>query len=266
MPTQMPVPIADVGFALACASPMPTQMPVPIADVGFALACASSDDDPWSADKKGPGGKHDKMRTFTPEEAELVMKLVATHSPRWTHIAKEMSRETGYERTAASVRNYYKRFQTSKSIAQRDAGIKKLNKCQMCGQIKRGHICTAAMKNYVTETGPNPTPEQMLALSGRGELLLPLAPASLCEVETPGASPISTISAGPISVGPFSPSDFAVPLSSPVVVCDAPTAAPPPAPDARTSYFEMAEVVPDALECLTEAAATREVVVEAQAA
>ena len=69
------------------------------------------------AKKAGPGGKHDNMRVYSPDEAKLVLELVEKHAPRWTLIAKEVSKATNQERTAASVRNYYKRFCESKKIA-----------------------------------------------------------------------------------------------------------------------------------------------------
>merc|ERR550514_1264855 len=81
------------------------------------------------------------MRTYTPEEAAIVFALVEAHQPRWTHIVKLVSEATKMPRTAASIRNYYKRFQSSKQIAERDSATRKLNRCQMCGMIKRGHIC-----------------------------------------------------------------------------------------------------------------------------
>merc|ERR1719502_1401119 len=76
--------------------------------------------------KAGPGGKHENMRCYTPEEAALVFQLVEKHAPRWTHIAKLVSEATKQPRTAASIRNYYKRFQSSKAIADRDSAVRKL--------------------------------------------------------------------------------------------------------------------------------------------
>lgn len=156
----------------------------------------------------GPGGKHENMRTYTPEEAQMVMDLVEAHAPRWTLIAKLISDATGCTRTAASVRNYHKRFRTSKAIAESGVGVKKLNKCQICGQVKRGHICRPASLTYVTPTNEESgvmqataPAESLLALSSaREEPMLPLAPASLEVVDTPGTSPLSTFS----TVGPLS--------------------------------------------------------------
>lgn len=220
--------------------------------------------EPSTEKKSGPGGKHEKMRTYVPEEAALVLALVEAHAPRWTHIAKEVSLQTGYERTAASVRNYYKRLIASKAIADRDQGIKKLNKCQMCGQVKRGHICRSGSL-VVTPTERKAPPsadpaENLLALAGRGYPLLPLAPSSLEDfvapgttpgasvVTTPGVSPLSGPLSGPLSAlsgGPFSPSAFALPAGSPVVLGPVPAAVNPFAREHKPTVYEMeAEAAP----------------------
>lgn len=85
------------------------------------------------------GGRHENMRTYTADEAAFVHELVEQFAPQWTLIAKKVSVAFGITRTAASVRNYYKRFLASKAVA--DRGEAK-NKCQLCGQTKRGHLCT----------------------------------------------------------------------------------------------------------------------------
>ena len=95
---------------------------------------------------------------------------------------------TGYERSAASVRNYYKRFLASKAMADQSKGIKKLNKCQMCGEIKRGHICRKGSLVITPSEASSPPiveppsfsaepAQNLLALSSaRDGPLLPLAP------------------------------------------------------------------------------------------
>ena len=169
---------------------------------------------------KGPGGRHENMRTYTPTESALVMRLVEEHAPRWTHIAQLVSEATHQPRTAASIRNYYKRFNASKAIAEKESAIRKLNRCQMCGQIKRGHICkpatvlpsvseepaavAVAVATGVESPPPSAAPEPPLALSSKDDLP-PLAPASLEVLFTPGTSPLSTLStSGPLSIGGLS--------------------------------------------------------------
>ena len=70
-------------------------------------------------------------------------------APQWTLIAKKVSDAFACERTAASVRNYYKRFEASKQTALR--GFAK-NRCQLCNQIKRGHICKVKLSQGILET------------------------------------------------------------------------------------------------------------------
>ena len=133
--------------------------------------------------KMPSGGKHEHMRTYTPDEARVVIGLVEQHAPRWTHIAKLVSELTQQTRSSASIRNYYKRFQASKAIAERDSSIRKLNRCQMCGQIKRGHICTAL--NFTTpKASTNSLTEPKLAGPIALTERLPLA-----AVVTPMAQP-----------------------------------------------------------------------------
>lgn len=166
-----------------------------------------------STTRKGPGGRHSNMRPYTPDEQALVFQLVAAHSPKWTLIAKLVSDATKSERSAASIRNYVKRFEASKQIAEKCSAFKKLNRCQMCGQIKRGHICKPQSLEYAAPPGlsvesgdentmrgsatPSPLappahPVGGLALSCDKDGLPPLAAASL-EVLNFATSPISTM-------------------------------------------------------------------------
>jgi len=119
------------------------------------------------------------------------------------------------------VRNYYKRFTESKKIADRESGVKKLNRCQKCGQIKRGHICVAqevdvqnaraisplpviapAVPAVVAAPEPAPPVNETspLALSSADAPMPPLADACLEHVDTAslasGTSPFSGFSAG----------------------------------------------------------------------
>lgn len=188
----------------------------------------------------GPGGRHDNMKVYNAQEAQLVLQLVEAHAPRWTHIAKLMSEATGHERSAASIRNYYKRFTASKAIAECDSEIRKLNRCQICNQIKRGHICRpvasavsfatplpadATSKPAARQTASPPPAECLLALSGRGEALPALAPAALeatrapegqTLVLMPGISLMSPLSATDLPSGAFT-SSTATTLGSPAL-------------------------------------------------
>lgn len=179
------------------------------------------------------GGKHDNMRTYSADEALIVMQLVERHSPRWTHIAKLVSEATGHERTAASVRNYYKRFCASKAIAERDTA-RKLNRCQICGQIKRGHICRQAFVEHGAgniAVMPSAAPEEIeevvpapadipLALSSVDAPVPPLAAASLAPLMLPPSASPTLSNSGPFSASStmsmnlaFSPTSLGLPAS-----------------------------------------------------
>jgi len=87
------------------------------------------------------GGKHAQMRGFTPEEDGFLHRLVATEGPRWKAIAEAMTAQApDAPRTAAMVRNRFLRVQKGKKEAEEG---KARNKCGLCGQLKKGHVCTA---------------------------------------------------------------------------------------------------------------------------
>lgn len=217
-----------------------TPAPAPAEPIAATMEVMEVDEASNALSKKsGPGGKHDVMRTYSPDEAALVFQLVEAHAPRWTHIAKLVSEATKQPRTAASVRNYYKRFVHSKKIADNESATRKLNRCQVCGQIKRGHICkgppateandgappkglttaTAATANAAAPaaasdaaarppppaaaTPPPAASSSGLIFSSKDEKPLPpLAPAAL-EVLMPGAnvnSPSALSTPGPLSL------------------------------------------------------------------
>lgn len=134
-----------------------------------------------TAERKGPGGRHENMRKYDPEEAQRVHELVAEFFPQWTLIAKMLTQEFRVHRSPASVRNYYKRFMMSKAMEQRGEAK---NRCQLCNQIKRGHICTQT--NLAIPT----TKTFRLAVPGEAALP-PLAPAALAGTYEYSDSPIN---------------------------------------------------------------------------
>jgi len=81
------------------------------------------------------------MRGFTPEEDQMLNTLVETEGPRWKAIAEAMTAATpDAPRTAAMVRNRFLRVQKGKKEAEQG---KARNKCGLCGQLKKGHVCSA---------------------------------------------------------------------------------------------------------------------------
>ncbi len=83
-----------------------------------------------------PGGAHENMRGWTPEEDEMLQRLILKLGKRWKLIAEELKPN---DRTPAMVRNRYLRIERGKELTQR--GESK-NRCGQCGELKRGHICS----------------------------------------------------------------------------------------------------------------------------
>jgi len=92
------------------------------------------------------------MRGFSAAEDQMLNKLVETEGPRWKAIAEAMTATTpDAPRTAAMVRNRFLRVQKGKKEAEQG---KARNKCGLCGQLKKGHVCSADKNRTVVET-PN---------------------------------------------------------------------------------------------------------------
>ena len=84
-----------------------------------------------------PGGAHDNMRAWTPEEDEIIMSMVAKIGCKWTEIVKHLD-----DRTLSSVRNRYQRIEKGIKLAN-DPNAELKNRCHACGELKRGHSCKA---------------------------------------------------------------------------------------------------------------------------
>ena len=83
-----------------------------------------------------PGGAHETMRSWDPEEDEVILSMVEQIGNRWAQIVTHLP-----GRTVSSVRNRYQRIQ--KGVQMRERGAVMKNKCHTCGEPKRGHICKA---------------------------------------------------------------------------------------------------------------------------
>jgi len=86
-----------------------------------------------------PGGVHEHMRAWEPEEDRLIIEMLSLHGPRWGKIVKELP-----GRTISSVRNRWQRIDKGRRMSA--AGAESKNRCQWCGQPKRGHVCFARMQ------------------------------------------------------------------------------------------------------------------------
>lgn len=83
-----------------------------------------------------PGGAHENMRGWSPEEDELLLQLIESSGKRWKLIAEALGNAN--PRTPAMVRNRYLRIERGRWLTER--GMSK-NRCGQCGELKRGHVC-----------------------------------------------------------------------------------------------------------------------------
>jgi len=86
------------------------------------------------------GGVHEHMRAWDPEEDEIIITLLNELGPKWSRIVQQLP-----GRSVSSVRNRWQRIEKGRKL--REAGQESKNRCQRCGQPKRGHVCTAKLKN-----------------------------------------------------------------------------------------------------------------------
>ena len=87
-----------------------------------------------------PGGAHEVMKAWAPEEDELILEMVKQLGFKWMRIVEKFP-----GRTPASIRNRFARIKKGEKLIAEGAKLK--NKCHACGEIKRGHICKARVKN-----------------------------------------------------------------------------------------------------------------------
>ena len=109
-----------------------------------------------------PGGAHEVMRTWDPEEDEVIMSMVDELGPKWAIIVRHLP-----GRTVSSVRNRYQRIQ--KGIKLRESGVHIKNKCHACGEPKRGHICKARSRISGLANVAQMTDEQVEAVRSNPE-------------------------------------------------------------------------------------------------
>lgn len=91
-----------------------------------------------------PGGAHDNMKLWEPEEDEIILQMHDTIGPKWKIITQHLP-----GRTISSVRNRFQRIEKGREVRKSGA---KMNVCHMCGQPKRGHVCRAKSRMGVLAT------------------------------------------------------------------------------------------------------------------
>jgi len=87
-----------------------------------------------------PGGVHEFMKAWEPEEDQIIMEMLERLGPKWSKIVQRLP-----GRTVSSVRNRWQRIDKGRRL--REAGHESKNRCQQCGKPKRGHVCMARLKN-----------------------------------------------------------------------------------------------------------------------
>jgi len=137
-----------------------------------------------------PGGAHENMRGWSPEEDALLLKLIETSGKRWKLIAEALGDSAG-GRTPAMVRNRYLRIERGRWLTER--GMSK-NRCGQCGQLKRGHVCKAPRAMVSTSLSAQAQAHEENRLKGNnGQLLLTHANSLLASYasESEASAPIS---------------------------------------------------------------------------
>jgi len=86
-----------------------------------------------------PGGLHEHMKPWEPEEDRLIIELLATLGPKWSKIVKALP-----GRSISSIRNRWQRIEKGRKLQEEGKIFK--NRCPVCGQPKRGHVCFAKLR------------------------------------------------------------------------------------------------------------------------
>jgi len=87
-----------------------------------------------------PGGHHEHMKAWDPEEDHIILEMVSREGTKWSSIVSHLP-----GRSVASVRNRYQRIEKGRKLRELGSHLVK-NRCHMCNQPKRGHICYAKMR------------------------------------------------------------------------------------------------------------------------
>ena len=94
-----------------------------------------------------PGGVHEHMRAWEPEEDQLIIRLLNELGPKWSKIVEQLP-----GRSVSSVRNRWQRIDKGNKL--REAGKESKNRCQQCGKPKRGHVCPYQPRVVKDPTAP----------------------------------------------------------------------------------------------------------------
>ena len=98
-----------------------------------------------------PGGVHENMKSWQPEEDRRIIELLSEFGPRWSVIVDHLP-----GRTISSVRNRWLRI--DKGRRMQEAGIEAKKKCKRCNLPKAGHVCFERMAEIAVDTKSHDTP------------------------------------------------------------------------------------------------------------
>jgi hypothetical protein len=179
-------------------------------------------DDPGDDDPRAPmamqqrgtgGGAHESRSYWDAEEDDIILSMHAQLGPRWRTIRKQLP-----GRSIGSVRNRFQRIQWGRR-AQEHGAVK--NRCQRCGEIKRGHTCRALVDGPSAALAPAmavATPPTTTRTGARAAT--PPSSAFAAAIATPNtvrslAAPLATVTAAPTLATPGSVASWTVvqPLS-----------------------------------------------------
>ena len=106
-----------------------------------------------AAKKAKPRGRSgDEMRPWTYEEDMMLIKLVEEEGKRWRTIESLFP-----DRNAAMCRNRYGRMEAP-DRPELNSYKPSVNRCKLCGEIKKGHTCKAKKSELVIMSGQGNLP------------------------------------------------------------------------------------------------------------
>ena len=93
-----------------------------------------------------PGGRHEHMQAWSPEEDHLIIDGVKMHGHQWRLIVQQLP-----GRSVSSTRNRFNRIEKGRHM--QEEGKRGRNLCHACWLPKKGHICTKKMNGDSSSAG-----------------------------------------------------------------------------------------------------------------
>ena len=103
-----------------------------------------------------PGGAHENMKAWSPEEDTLIIAMHESEGPKWSKIVQRLP-----GRTVSSVRNRWQRIEKGRKLREAGVESKKVEKKSIKSQLddlvtsagatvfaRRGHRTILAIRSY----------------------------------------------------------------------------------------------------------------------